>query len=527
MKIMVGGPGTGKTTRIKRIIREDLHDHDRILVLSFTNATVNDLTSSFKDFDNVECHTLHGFALKINHLPELYVLNDEETAILNWYSNKLNISFNELCDLTGSITYNRMIESCIAFIRTNKQYAQDNIGRLDFLIVDEFQDFNELERNLVFLLSKYASETLILGDDDQSIYEFKDADAQGLIDLYSDIDFERIPGLDTCYRCPDQVVRYSRSLITKNVNRIDKDWLESGKSGFVKIDQAVNHEELFIRICATIKAIRVDHPDSSIMILSPVRFYSDQMADTLTEKGYDFVNFWSSKLTLDQQEAIWWLNAVFGRHTILFLLFLGSHLKWKSRVVFMRCIEQILREGQPIGGLIQYLADRNLISKQMQYSLSNNEDIDDFFRNNPEFRDFAELLDPDNLSYALSHLYSALIPSPAFDDNGINIMTIHKSKGLQADFVFIIGLNDGVIPNEVHGTKSIEAWRRLLFVGMTRALKGLYLLSAVQWDGRVVSKIGKDKFKYDHQIKMWKGRSTRFFEEMNLEDGTPSNKPLQ
>lgn len=83
MKILLAGPGTGKTTRIKEIITTDYADAKSILVLSFTNATVRDLTSSFADHPNVECVTLHKYALKINHLKNRYILGGRsESALL-------------------------------------------------------------------------------------------------------------------------------------------------------------------------------------------------------------------------------------------------------------------------------------------------------------------------------------------------------------------------------------------------------------------------------------------------------------
>ncbi|MDQ6757491.1 MAG: AAA family ATPase [Bacteroidota bacterium] len=68
MKILLAGPGTGKTTKIKSIIAEQYANAEKIKVISFTNATVNDLTENFNNHQNVSCSTLHSFALGLNHL---------------------------------------------------------------------------------------------------------------------------------------------------------------------------------------------------------------------------------------------------------------------------------------------------------------------------------------------------------------------------------------------------------------------------------------------------------------------------
>ena len=79
---------------------------------------------------------------------------------------------------------------------------------------------------------------------------------------------------------------------------------------------------------------------------------------------------------------------------------------------------------------------------------------------------------------------------------------------------FITGLNEGVIPNKVRGTDTIEAQRRLLFVGMTRALKRLYMISTVEWEGRFVNKVDKSQFVYNYWKKKYYGKTSRFVEEM-------------
>ena len=81
-----------------------------------------------------------------------------------------------------------------------------------------------------------------------------------------------------------------------------------------------------------------------------------------------------------------------------------------------------------------------------------------------------------------------------FDPNSVNIMSIFKSKGLQAPYVFIVGLVDGILPRLTKGIEEIEEQRRLLFVGMTRSQKNLHLISTVRWDGKYVHQLGKEKF---------------------------------
>ncbi|MDO8549841.1 MAG: 3'-5' exonuclease, partial [Ignavibacteria bacterium] len=133
----------------------------------------------------------------------------------------------------------------------------------------------------------------------------------------------------------------------------------------------------------------------------------------------------------------------------------------------------------------------------------------------PDFLLFQEHIDLDNLGSSVDNLEKFIRPKITFDPSTVNIMSIHKSKGLQADYVFIYGLIDGIIPNVTDGIDSIEAYRRLLFVGMTRAKKRLYLISTVEWEGKYVNKVDKSQFRFNGRKKKWYGRTSRFINELN------------
>jgi len=78
-----------------------------------------------------------------------------------------------------------------------------------------------------------------------------------------------------------------------------------------------------------------------------------------------------------------------------------------------------------------------------------------------------------------------------------------------------VGLVDGVMPNKIKGLDTIEAQRRLLFVGMTRAKYCLYIISPVEWDGKFVHRLDKSQFKYNYKKKIYCGRASKFINDMN------------
>jgi len=513
--MLLAGPGTGKTTRVKEIIAQGYTEAKNILVLSFTNATVNDLTRSFGEDQRVKCFTLHSYALKINHLSDCYILESKvEKERLQKFATSIEIDFQEICSHFNCITFDMMVSECVRFISSNPVYARENIGQLDLFIVDEFQDFNEMERELVRLISGHARDTIILGDDDQSIYDFKDADPNGIIELYNDDAIEKLEHEHKCYRCPDKIVDHGILLINKNRNRIPKPWNKTKKEGGIVRRQFITQTETNDFIVGEIERIRKSNPNTTFLVLNPVRYYVDELIQLLNDKEIAYVNFWAEPITDEQYRLIWWLRAFYSEHKLLNLVFLSKYLTPHFKRKFKEKVRQALKAGTDEDSLLEVLSD---IFKQPLYIYVNNPPtFENLISNHPEFSEFSEFIDVDNLTASLNDLYKEIKPKQIFNPEAINIMSIHKSKGLEADVVFINGLVDGVLPNSQRGIDTIEAQRRLFFVGITRAKWIVYLLAPVKWDGKYVNKVDKSQFRFSVREKMWNARFSKFVDELNV-----------
>ncbi len=512
MKLLIAGPGTGKTTRVKNIIDEDYPDARNVLVLSFTNATVNDLRNSFLDYRNVTCYTLHSYALKIRHQRNLYILDGiKEAPLLEKLASDLELDFPFLCSQLECITFDAMIFGCLQFIKTNTVYSKEQIGELDLLIVDEYQDFNQVERELVAEISKHANDTIILGDDDQSIYGFKDADPDGIIDLFKSEDIEYLNHDNICYRCPDVIVQSAFKLISNNTHRIAKQWNPSGKEGDLSQNQFLTQLEANQFIVSEIQKNQREDTSYSYLVLSAVRYYVDQLVELLDIEGIDCVDFWDTDLENDEYYKVWWLRFIYSRRKLLNLIFLAETLTVHFRRKLKAYLYSAFREGIDHSEMI------NEISAFYKHDFiefyPEHPQLSEFQNSYPEYSDLIGSLDIENLDSSLDSLIKDQNPQKEFNSKSVNIMSIHKSKGLQADIVFINGLVDGVIPNEARGLDTIEAQRRLLFVGLTRACHRLYLISPIEWDGKYVHRLDKDQFNFDYRSKSYRAQSSRFIGE--------------
>jgi superfamily I DNA/RNA helicase len=302
VRMLLAGPGTGKTRKIKELIKA-YPDAKKVLVLSFTNATITDLHTSFKEagiaIDGSNCMTLHKYAMILNHLDGYQVLNENESRILTRYAQRMGMKFTDLCTALKCITYDEMIAGCASYVSNNPAYAKEKIGDIDLLIVDEYQDFNQNERDLIDLIIKHTADVVILGDDDQSIYGFKDADPAAIIALHRDTSIDKIPHEHKCYRCPDAVVEAASNLIQHNsASRVAKDWHPSGKPGDLIIEQFMTQRETAEYVVTEIEKIYAsfvateEMPKPQIMVLVPVKVALGELATLLDEIGLPMYFSW-------------------------------------------------------------------------------------------------------------------------------------------------------------------------------------------------------------------------------------------
>lgn len=323
----LAGPGTGKSTTFKTIINADEFKGKKILILSFINKLVNDLSRDFENFKNVEVLTLHSFALrelrkqtknKINLDPNLDRVISEDFSLMEkvdidyekkFYENDLSKkdedfykSRKEFYESEGKLYSFNSIVYVI-----NKIFEEESkTPSYDLILIDEFQDFNKLEYELIKLLNK-KSRVILVGDDNQSLYDFKKAAPKQIRDLYNDSNIEKF-SMDYCYRCTEVIVNATDNFI-KNAKK--KDYLKNNldkiflyprhdekhqakhelSQKYSKIDfiSSVSGDLLIYKLAQNIKE-HVGENKKRILILIP-SYLKQSIYDGLIEKGFNVVDF--------------------------------------------------------------------------------------------------------------------------------------------------------------------------------------------------------------------------------------------
>lgn len=506
MKILLAGPGTGKTTNIKNIITAH-GDGSRFLVLSFTNATVHELQKSLKDQQVTEsnCMSLHKFAVKYNHDKHRHVLLPIEENELRKIAIGANIAFDLLCDFLSCTTFDQMIDRFVIYAKANPLYLKEKLAGYDSLIVDEYQDFNPHEQALIDILISTITTSYVLGDDDQCIYDFKDASADKIISFNNDSSNEKITHTHICYRCPDSVVEHATNLISQNRNRVAKEWRKSSKAGTVTHEQLNTLDDVAKSILEKIISIS----DDDILILTPVEFAVEPLVSLLERNGVAFTNYFEKKIPIRLIAKVWEARSIFGDHKYLNLVLLG-YVKLTARKNFYECVKRHYAAGKDYDELFALLVSK-LPTEIKDVTL----DLPTFLQQEAYIEVFSlfQKARGESENEKLENLFKEIEQE---DSERIKIMSIHKSKGLGADHVFIVGINEGILPNKTKGNDSLESQRRLFYVGMTRTKKSLTLISNLRLEGKYVNRVNKTDFRFDGKSGLWVGKSSRFISELKL-----------
>lgn len=522
-KILLAAPGTGKTTKVKKDFLKGVQDFGNVLVLSFTNATINDLIKSFADsnipIDEKNCMTLHSYALRINHRRDMHVLNTYEEKVVATLSKSLEVHFRLFCEMLDCITYDQMITDFLDFAKANPVYVKEKVDSIELLIVDEFQDFNDAEQKLIHLIAEHSKDTLILGDDDQCIYDFKDATSEGIISLYNDPAVFNIEHENICYRCPDTVVEKAKNLIANNKQRVAKDWHPNGIEGRIHFEQKRTMAETIEWVIQAVSRIRESRPDASILVLSPVRFAVETLPDALEKAVMPHLDFFGDTIDLEAYQKIWKLRLVYTKYKLLNLILavclsdLSDYKKKKFRKLLKKHLHKTLTFAALESAITEFLDEK------LRAYLKEKPDFDALLEQEPwsSLREMISKIDAPTPEGKLERVDRYINPPVVFDPKVVNIMSIHKSKGLQASHVFILGLVDGILPRKTDGVASMEMQRRLLFVAMTRAQRCLYLLSTIRWDAKHVHQLGREKFSVIRiGGRQYNARTSPFVNELKL-----------
>ena len=426
----------------------------------------------------------------------------------------------------GAFDFDDLIYFTVRLLQDNPEVREYYHRRFRYVMVDEYQDTSRAQYMLVKLLTNDENNIFVVGDDDQSIYSFRGATIENILNFEQDFAPAKVIRLEQNYRSTGNILNSANSVIRNNRGRKGKElWTDSGDGEKVHVhlaeteqDEAVyisreiyKHTEAGIPLSAHAVLYRTNAQSSTVetyfaragvpyKIVGALRFYDraeikDVMsylsiianpADDLRLKR--IINKPARKIgdtTVDRLAALAAERGV----PMLFILYSCEQYADLSRAAgplrsFYSLYEQLLElyNSEKLGDFVDKLLDltgyRAMLTALGKEGESKLENINEFVstvrlyeQQNPE-GDLAAFLEEIALVSNMDN----------FDEEAdrVSLMTIHSAKGLEFDYVYLIGMEDGIFPLDRarHSEADMEEERRLAYVGMTRAKKELHMTRA-------------------------------------------------
>ena len=445
--------------------------------------------------------------------------NFNESGILKIYK----IYQQKLLDL-NACDFGDLIMHTVIIFEKNKDILSIYSNNFKYMLVDEYQDTNFIQNKWLNLLTHKFKNICCVGDDDQSIYSWRGAEIKNFLNFKHEYKNTKIIKLEENYRSTQNILSTASKLISYNEDRLGKRLWTSGEEGeLVKVNCYKNAKEEAINISDIIEQKLKDKFSlNNIAILVRAIFQTREFEERFLKigMGYRIIGGIKFYERAEIKDCVAYLRLIFqkkddlafdriintpkrsiGDTTIKLINEFSTKHKICLEDTSKKLIELNLIKPKTKIGLLKIL---NLLTKwrndllkkdhrklmqivldESGYSamLKNKKDLE----NENRLENIKELLNAmrefDNLESFLEHVALATAIDRDWEGKKINLMTIHASKGLEFDVVFLPGWEEGLFPHQKSmdekGKAGLEEERRLAYVGITRAKKLSYISFAM------------------------------------------------
>ena len=623
--LIVAGPGSGKTRVMAHRVAYLITERDvapwRILAVTFTNKAARELRERCNSLvpesaDALQVRTFHSFCAQVLRMfPESAGLepgysiydDDDQARTIRRVLDELEIDqkqfppralmaaisdsknrmigpdafasttesyreevaarvyerYEAALKAANSVDFDDLLLKVFRMLEGNADLREQYQDRYEYLLVDEFQDTNPLQFHIARLLSGGHRNICVVGDPDQSIYSWRNADPSNLVDFQSTYADATVVTLDQSYRSTQLILEAADAVIANNETRLEKHlWTDNDRGRPVALAEAYDENEearivldeveklfdkedvprgemaVMYRINAQSRAMEVacNRRGLPYRLVGGVKFYQrKEIRDTLSflrvvnnpadDAALERIinvpargisqRTWLELRRVAQANGVPVLDVVFslggdaeaapddgnGSYTV------ELNTRARNAVIrfaglIKRLIEQSLTLQPP--DLIDLALER---SGYARWVLEDKERGDERMENLKELRGSSEQFaverssaagaDPRELLGDFLQNVALVSDVDALEDadgrgDAITLITLHQAKGLEFDAVFMLGLEEGLLPHSrsIEDPAQLEEERRLCYVGMTRARKYLYMLRAFRRNFRGTSVAG-------------------------------------
>ncbi len=447
--------------------------------------------------------------------PEDVILKKKE-VLEKGFLNIYKIYQSKLFDL-NACDFSDLILHCVKIFEKNPDITEMYSRNFKYILVDEYQDTNLIQSKWLNYLAKYNKNICCVGDDDQSIYSWRGAEIKNFLEFDKIYQDTKIVRLEKNYRSTQNILSVASKIISNNENRVGKNLYTDGEEGeLVHLNCFRNGKDEAIGISDEVEKLKKKYSLNNISILVRAIFQTREFEERFLKIGLPYRIIGGIKFyeRAEIKDCIAYLRVVhqnkddlsferilnvpkrsIGETTLKLInefakknhltleksaitLIRENKIKPKTKLglnsllnLLSKWRDDLLNKKTGHIKLIQTILDESGYSKM----LKDRKDLE----NENRLENIKELINAmkeyDNLESFLEHVALATSLDQDWEDEKVNLMTMHASKGLEFDVVFLPGWEEGLFPHqksiEEKGQKGLEEERRLAYVGITRAKK--------------------------------------------------------
>ena len=436
--------------------------------------------------------------------------NTEETRV----ASEVYKRYQEKLVRSNSLDFDDLLMKPIELLRRNPEVLKRYQERFSYILIDEYQDTNEAQYILSKMLSAKHRNICVVGDNDQSIYSFRGSNYRNILNFEKDYKDAKVVMLEENYRSTKNILNVANSVIKNNMERKDKNlWTNNPDGDKVIYHTCLNEKDEANYVLNEVKKLINDGVDKKdIVVLYRTNAQSRTIEESFLTNNvpYKVVGSFYFYNRKEIKDLISYLRLIYNSNDDISLLRIinvpkrgignktienltnKANLENKSiydviesgkELEFKKLIEDIKANiaNLSLTELVDYILDKSGIRSELESE--NSVDAEIRLENLEEFKSITKNYEEYNSLGTLEDFLNEIslvtdIEEHKNSDDVVTLMTIHSAKGLEFDYVFIVGLEEGIFPhNNSIFEGNIEEERRLMYVAITRASKKLFLIN--------------------------------------------------
>ena len=437
-------------------------------------------------------------------------LREDDQVIAMVYEKYL-----KLLKENNSVDFDDLLLKPVELFKKLPEILEKYLYKFQYILVDEYQDTNSIQYELCKLLAKKYENIFVVGDANQSIYSWRNADYRNILNFEKDYKEAKTVLLEENYRSTNYILKAANSVIKRNTEGKKLNlWTSSGdgeKLDYIRVEDEIKEVYFVTDKIKDLVSLGYSFNDFCVLYRTNAQSRTVEEAFVRSNIPFNIIGSYYFYNRKEIKDLIAYLNLIYNKNDSVSLervinvpkrgigpkaidslrmkssengismfdaIESGKELEWKKVIL------ELIEDSKNVG--LEELIENVLVKTGLraEYELSKNLEDEAKVENLNEFKSVAVSFEESGIYDLETFLENIMLVADAgqYKENSdaVNIMTLHSAKGLEFKVVFILGMEEGVFPHQrsFESLSELEEERRLCYVGITRAKSKLYLLSA-------------------------------------------------